>query len=99
MRRTQILIEEHQYQALKAWARGTDRSLSDVVRLAVGRLLGERSSVGRKYRVEHLCGIVRDPGGLPARDHDRVLYGGSGLRERSTLRSAAERAPARHGKR
>lgn len=75
MRRAQILIEDEQYQALKAWARGTDRSLSEVVRLAVDRLLGEKRRAPAKYRIADLCGIVRDPGGPAGRDHDRILYG------------------------
>ena len=76
MRRAQILIEESQYQALKSWAKGTDRSLSDLVRQAVDRLLGERVPRRRKHRIEDLCGIFKDPGGPSGRDHDRVLYGG-----------------------
>lgn len=75
MRRTQILMEEDQYQALKAWARGTDRSLSDLVRMAIDRVMGERTPRTQRYRIENLCGFVRGSGGMAGRDHDRVLYG------------------------
>lgn len=73
MHRTQILLEDRQYEALRAWARRTERSLSEAVRLAVDRLLGGRR---RGARLSEIRGIFRDPGGPSGADHDRILYGG-----------------------
>ena len=75
MKRAQILIEDGQYQALKTWARGRDRSVSEAVRMAIMRLLGEPERRKSKDSIDALCGIVRDPGGPSGRDHDRILYG------------------------
>lgn len=75
MHRTQILLEDRQYGALKAWARRTERSLSEAVRLAVDRLLGLDAGPKRKGRLEDICAIMKDPGGPSGAEHDRVLYG------------------------
>ncbi|MBI5242188.1 MAG: hypothetical protein HY922_00735 [Elusimicrobia bacterium] len=75
MHRTQILLEDRQYAALKAWAKRIDKSLSEVIRLAVDRLLGAEDREKRPSRLGSICGIGRDPGGLSGREHDRFLYG------------------------
>lgn len=75
MHRTQILLEERQYAALRAWAKRRDRSLSEAVRQAVDRLLGAGQKRGRGSRLADICGIFSDPGGLSSRDHDKYLYG------------------------
>ncbi|MDD5656381.1 MAG: hypothetical protein PHF00_03905 [Elusimicrobia bacterium] len=76
MHRTQILLEDHQYAALKAWAKRTDRSLSEVVRMAVDRLLGVGKKRGRQLRLSDLYGIFSDPGGPSSNaEIDAELYG------------------------
>ncbi len=75
MMRAQIILKQSQHESLKAWARATDRSVSELVRLAVDRLLGNRGRSGRTARLADIRGIARDPGGPPGRSHDRILYG------------------------
>jgi hypothetical protein len=75
MHRTQILLEDKQYAALKAWARRVDKSLSEVVRQAVDRLLGCDAAQGEASKLNDICGIAADPGGPSGRDHDKILYG------------------------
>lgn len=78
MLRAQILLERSQHEALKAWARATDRSISELVRLAVTRLLGSRRGSAPKARLADIRGIAKDPGGPAGRSHDQVLYGRKG---------------------
>lgn len=68
-------MEDRQYGALKAWARRTEKSLSETVRLAVDRLLGLEARPRRRARLGDICGIVKDPGGPSGAEHDRILYG------------------------
>jgi hypothetical protein len=75
MRRTQILLEERQHDALVSWARATDRSISELVRMAVGSLLGNKSARGERASVTAMRGLATDKGGPSGRDHDRALYG------------------------
>ncbi|MCX5794211.1 MAG: hypothetical protein NTY77_01785 [Elusimicrobia bacterium] len=77
MHRTQILLEQRQYAALRAWAKRTDRSLSEAVRLAVDRLLGAGQKGRPGARLADICGMFSDPGGVAGRDHDSYLYGGA----------------------
>ena len=73
--RTQILLEERQYAALKALARRGGRSLSEIIRTAVDEMLGERAPTHRKG-LARICAIAGDPGGPSGKDHDALLYGG-----------------------
>jgi hypothetical protein len=73
MYRTQLLLEEWQYQSLKSRAEKKGDSISSLVREAVDRYLDE-GHAARSGSLDELCGIGRDAG-LGARDHDRVLYG------------------------
>lgn len=74
--RTQILLEERQYAALKARGRREAKGLSELIRLAVDRLLGEEAPRKRKKSgLEAMCGIFSDPGGPTTTDHDEILYG------------------------
>jgi len=74
MHRTQVLLKERQYAALKSLARREGKGLGELVRLAVDRLLGTADQEGR-MRLKALCGIGRDPGGPCGREHDRLLCG------------------------
>ncbi|MFA5139449.1 MAG: hypothetical protein WC728_09480 [Elusimicrobiota bacterium] len=73
MHRTQVLLEDRQYEALKAWAKRMDKSLGEVIRLALDRLLGGGAEAAG--RLDSICGIGSDPGGPSGRDHDKQLYG------------------------
>ena len=75
MRRTQIILEGRQHEALAARARATDRSISALVREAVDGLLGRKRASGRHARLADISGIATDRRGLSGREHDRVLYG------------------------
>jgi predicted transcriptional regulator len=77
MRRTQILLENGQHEALDALARETDRSLSEIVRTAVDQLIGKRAGHGRNARLTDIKGLATDRRGPSGRDHDRILYGQS----------------------
>lgn len=72
--RTQILLEERQYAALKALARRAGRSLSEIIRSAVDEMLGERPLTHRKG-LSRICALARDPNGPSGKDHDAQLYG------------------------
>lgn len=73
--RTQILLEERQYEALAALARRSGQGLSALIRQAVDRLLGVKRERRKSGGLRALCGIVSGRPGPSGRDHDRVLYG------------------------
>lgn len=70
--RTQILLEDWQYGALKNLAEREGISISDTVRRILSEQLRPRSS-GRR-RLQAIAGIGRDPK-ASGKDHDRWLYG------------------------
>ena len=74
MHRTQILLHEGQYDALRTRARREDKSLSEVIRLAINQWLGLKTTVRQTKKLNHICGLGKDPGGPSARDHDQFLY-------------------------
>jgi predicted DNA-binding ribbon-helix-helix protein len=72
MHRTQLLLEDWQYQALKSTADRQGTSISQLVRDILTRhLRARRSEAGRLRRIQ---GIAAD-GTSAARDHDAYLYG------------------------
>lgn len=73
--RTQILLEESQYEGLMTLSRRTGKGLSELVRSAVDRLLGREPGPKSKTGLRSICGIASDHAGPSGRDHDRVLYG------------------------
>ena len=79
MHRTQLLIENWQYEALKTRARREGKTLSQWVRELLHAALSPASLSVRPKRSRGLwaiCGLASDPGGPSGSDHDRVLYGG-----------------------
>lgn len=74
MHRTQVLLKKCQYEALKARARRTDKSLSELIRLAIDRLFGWGESAKAATDLSDICGIGKDPKGPSGRDHDKALY-------------------------
>ncbi|MCY3021206.1 MAG: hypothetical protein NTW87_19505 [Planctomycetota bacterium] len=77
MHRTQILLDDTDYLALKEVARQSGQSMGEVVKGFVSRGLGARRDKPRRkrYRLTDLKGIIHDPG-LVAIHHDEILYGG-----------------------
>jgi hypothetical protein len=77
MHRTQVLLEETQYQALIEQARREGKSMGELVREFVSLgLASPRQQAGScRHSLGDLKGMVCEPGAA-GRDHDRYLYGG-----------------------
>jgi len=73
MHRTQILIEEWQYEALRARAARESRSLSDLIREILRTSLASPVPRGER-RFGEIEGVGEDTGTY-GEDHDRYLYG------------------------
>lgn len=73
MHRTQILLEDWQYEALKARAQREGRSLSDLLREIVTSQIGRRRRPATS-RLAQIEGLGSDPK-ASGREHDRFLYG------------------------
>ena len=71
--RTQLILEEWQYDGARAIAESSGVSLASVVREAVSQYLSNRDTA-HGSSLEELRGIGHDPG-LSGIDHDEVLYG------------------------
>ena len=73
MHRTQLLLDDWQYDALKAQARGSRRSLSDLVREIVSaHLAAGAARAGSRW--DGIEGVAEGPADLGA-GHDGYLYG------------------------
>jgi len=72
MHRTQILLDDWQYEMLKSAADREDRSISSLVRDAVSAFLDKRRRPDASKLAE-IAGIGNDSE-VSGRDHDRVLY-------------------------
>ena len=70
MHRTQISLEEWQYEALRAQAEREGRSLAALIR----EILTERLKPGARSRLGEIEGVAEGPPDL-GRNHDRYLYG------------------------
>ncbi len=70
MHRTQLMLEEWQYEALRSRAEGEGRSISDLVR----DILGAHLKQPKRGRLALIEGVAEGPSDL-AREHDRYLYG------------------------
>ena len=73
--RTQISLDDWQYESLKARSEREDRSLSDMIREAVTEYLVDETE-GRvsRRKLSDIRGIGSDPE-VSGADHDRILYG------------------------
>ncbi len=72
MHRTQILLDDWQYETMKALAEREGRSLSSLIRDAVAAFLSRREKP--TTRLAEITGIGNDAE-ASGRDHDDVLYG------------------------
>ena len=77
MQRTQILLDDWQYEALKARARREGLSMSELLRHILDAHL--KKSGARPPRLADIRAVGEDRT-APGRDHDRFLYGKSGRR-------------------
>jgi len=73
MHRTQILLENWQYETLKTLAEQEGRSLGDLVRNLLARQL-RNNGKSAQARLASIEGLGADRG-ASGRDHDRFLYG------------------------
>lgn len=71
--RTQLILEEWQYDGIRSIAESAGTSISSVVREAVSEYLAERRGA-KALSLDDLKGLAHDPG-LSGRDHDAALYG------------------------
>ena len=76
MHRTQIMLEESQYHALREKARSDGKSIGQLIREFVELGLKSISSRPKKRRrsLKQLQGLFSEPD-TSGRDHDRHLYG------------------------
>lgn len=72
MHRTQVLLEDWQYEALKQQAERQQKSLSSLLRETLNNTLLPRSRRKRTFR--DLEGIGKDSA-FSGRDHDEAIYG------------------------
>lgn len=70
-----IQLTASQRRRLKAAAQASGASISELVRVAVERLLAEREAEGKWARLRAAAGTVHDPGAAAgvARRHDEFL--------------------------
>lgn len=73
MHRTQLSLEEWQYEALLALSQREGRSLSNLVREILSQHL-RRTRKSARAKLLELEGIGANPEAT-GRDHDRILYG------------------------
>ncbi len=74
MHRTQILLEQWQYEALRARAEREGRSLSALIREFVGKALSPTDTKPARS-LDRLEGVGEDTA-VYGKNHDRLLYGG-----------------------
>jgi hypothetical protein len=73
MHRTQLLLDDGQYQTLKSLADAQGRSLSDLVReIVAAHLKGQPARAAR--RLSEIAGVAEGPPDGAA-EHDHYLYG------------------------
>ena len=73
MHRTQLLLEDWQYESLKLRAERDGESISELVRKVLSAYLGDEASAAKK-RLRSLRGLISDEDAR-GKDHDRFLYG------------------------
>ena len=74
MHRTQIMLEDSQYDALREEARRKGKSLGQLVRECVARGIESPRGKSPDATLRSLKGMFRKPR-VRGRDHDRYLYG------------------------
>lgn len=72
--RTQVLLEDWQYGALKDLAESQGASLSAMIRRLLTAQLRPQSTATRRKGLQAIAGIGRDAQAT-GKDHDRWLYG------------------------
>lgn len=70
MQRTQILLEDWQFDAIKSLSEQEGRSVSSMIRELITKRLAALKTEGR---IEDIAGIARAPR-KAGKDHDAILY-------------------------
>lgn len=73
--RTQISLEDWQYQMLLEESRKTKKSLSQIIRDMVSEKFARARGKNKKDSIFDIIGIGEGDGSSVARDHDKYLYG------------------------
>jgi len=73
--RTQISLEDWQYQILLEISRKTKKSLSGIIREMITDKFSKLASKGAEDPLFDLIGIGKGDGSPVAREHDKYLYG------------------------
>lgn len=74
MHRTQLSLEDWQYEALKSLAERQGRSISDIVREVLTKHLRDGRKKRGRQGLKAIEGIGQNPD-VCGRDHDLYLYG------------------------
>lgn len=76
MHRTQVMLEESQYVALRERARRSGKSMGEIIRELLSReaSLGPGRTLKESEGLFALEGALND-GAMAAKDHDTILYG------------------------
>ena len=75
MHRTQIMLEESQYNWLLEESRHVGKSMGELVRELIDAVLKKASGKAHRYKLADTSGIFQR-GDVCGRDHDKYLYGG-----------------------
>ncbi len=73
--RTQIYLEDEQYEMLKARARSEERSMAELIRFVLDEYLNGRPSAGGKDPLLQAIGIGKGDGSAVAENTEEFLYG------------------------
>jgi len=73
--RTQISLEDWQYQMLLDLSRKTRKSLSAIIRDLIEEKFTSKSSAVKSDPVFGIVGLASGDGAAVAREHDEYLYG------------------------
>jgi hypothetical protein len=73
--RTQVSLENWQYQALLETSRKTKKSLSSIIRELVTEKFSKQASGAKSDPIMKIIGIGAGDGSSVAREHDKYLYG------------------------
>jgi plasmid stability protein len=79
MQRTQLLLDDWQYEALKAQAERQGRSMSELLREMLDSALARDGAGGRGLALDDIRGIGEDRSAR-GRNHDDFLYSKRGRR-------------------
>lgn len=72
--RTQVSLEDWQYQVLLETSRKTKKSLSSIIRELVTEKFSRQTAITKSDPIMKIIGIGAGDGSSVAREHDKYLY-------------------------